>query len=180
MAASRSERRAHAVRSGHGGSAGASVTSIPLVRRVREQVGQELTARKDRASELIQGLAGTVRRVAEPLHDESLGPLGAFADEAAAQLERLAGRLRNREVSELADDLRRLARRRPGIYVAIGLAAGFAAARFLKSTGEARHHTRQGIAAERPRPGGQATAGGRGAPPSGSRGRSGPRRRHTR
>jgi hypothetical protein len=179
MAASRSERRAHAIRSDYGGSASPSETSVPLVRRVREQVGQELTARKDQASEVIQGLAGMVRRIAKPLHDESLGPLGAYADEAAARLDRLAVGLRDRDVSELTDEVRRLARQRPAIYVAIGLVAGFAAARFLKSTKETRHRARKVIAADRPRSDGT-TRGPRGARPVGSRGPSGPRRKHRR
>ena len=138
MAASRTEGRAGAAPANPGETgAGSTGTSIPLVGRVRDRVNQELNARKDRASEVIQGLAGTVRRIGEPLHDESLQMLGAYADQAATGLERLATGIRDKEVSELADDVRQLARKEPAIFVAVGFAAGFAAARFLRSTAAA-------------------------------------------
>jgi hypothetical protein len=129
-----------------------TVAWIPLVSRLRDRVSVELNARKDRASEVIQELAHTVRRTGEPFHDESLQALGTYADKAAARLDRLASDLRDRDVSELADDVRRLARQRPGIFVAAGFAAGLAAARFLRSTAtDAGHGARRSMAADRSR-----------------------------
>jgi hypothetical protein len=112
-------------------------------------MNQELNARKDRASEVIQGIAGTVRRIGEPLHEESLQAIGAYADEAADRLERLASGIRNRDIGELADDVRGMARRHPASFAAAGFAAGIVVARFLRSTA--------------PRAGGRAAAETRGA-----------------
>lgn len=107
----------------------------PLVSRVRERVSSELNARKDRASEALADLAGTVRRIGEPLHGDSpLDTLGGYADEAAAKIDRMATDLRERDLSELADDVRGLARRNPAAFAAAGFAAGLLAARFLKSS----------------------------------------------
>lgn len=158
MAASRTgSRGASAAASGSAGSP--TATSIPLVGRVRDRVGQELNARKDRASELIEDFAGTVRRVGEPLHDESLGSLGTYADQAAERLDRFAAGLRQRDVAELADEVRQFGRRHPGVFAAVGFAAGIAAARFLKSTEANRGvGSRRGLAADRT---GGGRAGGR-------------------
>ena len=134
MAVSRTEGRAASTGSGGASAESPSDTSIPLVGRVRDRLNQELNTRKDRASEVIAELAGTVRRIGEPLHDDSLQALGAYADGAAEGLERLASGIRDRDVSELADDLRGVARRRPATYAAAGFAAGFVIARFLRST----------------------------------------------
>jgi hypothetical protein len=108
--------------------------SRPLIGRVRDRVSQELNARKDRASELLTELAGSVRRVGEPEPDEAPVPLSEYAIRAADQLERFAEDLRERDVAELADEVRGLARRRPAAFAAAGFAAGLLAARFMKST----------------------------------------------
>lgn len=149
MAVSRTGSRAGAGdASASAGSPGG--TSIPLVGRVRDRLSQELNARKDRASELIESVAGTVRRVGEPLHDQSLGRLGEYTDEAASRLDRIATGLRERDVAELADDVREFGRRHPAAFAAIGFAAGMAAARFLKSTGaDGGRGSRRSVAADR-------------------------------
>jgi hypothetical protein len=134
MAVSRTEHRTSAAEAGAVPAGNQSTASLPLVGRFRDRVSQELNTRKDRASEVLDTLAGTVRRVGEPLHDESLGPLGGYADEAAERLERLATNIREHDVAELADDLRGVARQRPVAFAAVGFAAGLMAARFLKST----------------------------------------------
>lgn len=112
-----------------------SRTYLRLVDLVRERVAAELNARKDRAGRALADLAVTVRRVGEPLgEDPPLETLGGYVDQAAAGLERAARGLRERDVSELADELRRMARRRPAAFAAAGFAVGLVAARFWKSS----------------------------------------------
>lgn len=106
----------------------------PIMERVRERVTSELNVRKERASEVLEDLAGTVRHVAEPLREGPLASLAGYTDEAANRLGALAVGMRERDVSELADDVRGIARRRPAAFAAAGFAAGLLAARFLKST----------------------------------------------
>lgn len=106
----------------------------PIMDRVRERVNSELNVRKERASEVLDELAGTVRHVAEPLREGPLASLADYTDEAASRLGEMAAGMRERDVSELADDLRGIARRRPAAFAAVGFAAGLVAARFLKST----------------------------------------------
>jgi hypothetical protein len=110
----------------------------PMLGRVRERVNSELNVRKDRASHMLDDLAGAVRRMSEPLHDPSLAALGDYAEQAAERLENFASEVRERDVAELADEVRGLARQRPAVFAAATFATGLVAARFLKSTSEVR------------------------------------------
>lgn len=106
--------------------------------RVRGRVSGELNARKNRVTETIDSVAGTIREVGEPLRKLPYPALGDYAEDAAARLERVAKDLRARNVEDLAQDLGELARRRPAVFVGAGLAAGLLAGRFLKSAPRTR------------------------------------------
>ena len=110
----------------------------PIMDRVRDRVNNELNARKERASEVLEDLAGTVRHVAEPLREGALSSLAEYTDEAANRLGDIAAEMRERDLGELADDLRGVARRRPAAFAAVGFTAGLLAARFLKSSAAVR------------------------------------------
>jgi hypothetical protein len=110
----------------------------PIMDRVRDRVTTELNVRKERASEVLEDLAGTVRHVAEPLREGALASLAGYTDEAANRLGDIAAGMRERDVTELADDLRGVARRSPAAFAAVGFAAGLLAARFLKSSAAGR------------------------------------------
>lgn len=101
----------------------------------RERVTGVVNARKSRVSESLEAVAETVKRAGEPLHGEPFSKLGTYADEAATTIERVAAGLRERDLDELAEDVRGFARSRPALFVGAGLAVGLAAGRFLKSSG---------------------------------------------
>jgi hypothetical protein len=103
----------------------------------RERLAGVVNARKSRVSERLEAVAETVRRAGEPLHSEPFSKLGGYADGAARTIDRVATGLRNRDVEELADDLRGFAKSRPVAFLGAGLAAGLIAGRFLKSSGDA-------------------------------------------
>ena len=105
-----------------------------LLDMVRGRAITELNARKDGMSRTLDTVARTVRRVGEPLRDLPYEAPARYADGAASGLERFAEGLRERDVSELPDEMRALARRQPGAFVAAGFAVGVLAARFMKST----------------------------------------------
>ena len=100
-------------------------------------VGHELNrtgeAQKERGVEAIRGLARAIDSAADELQSQS--PLVARAiHEAARGVDGLSDNLSNRNVNELVDAGIRLARAQPAIFAAGSVAAGFALARFLKST----------------------------------------------
>jgi len=105
-----------------------------LLDMVRGRAINELNVRKDEVSRTLETVARTVRRAGEPLRELPYEAPARYADGAASGLERFAAGLRQRDVSELPEEVRGLARRQPTAFLAAGFAVGVFAARFLKSS----------------------------------------------
>lgn len=115
--------------------------------RVSEQVDERSTAAGDRAqqtSEAVRDMSGQLRSQGNELGARA-------ADEVATRVERLARYLRESDGDRIMGDLENFGRRQPLVVAAVGLAAGVAAARLLKASGN-----RSG---SRARPDGESTAG---------------------
>ncbi len=108
-----------------------------LLSMARGRLRSELNARKNLVSDTLTGVAESVRRVGDPLREQSASFAG-YTDKAAERLTEFATGLRDRDVAELADDVAAFARQHPGAFLAGGLAAGILAARFLKSSAPGR------------------------------------------
>jgi uncharacterized protein YozE (UPF0346 family) len=107
-----------------------------IVDKAKEQATKQLLTQKDRATDGLGSLANTIRQSAQPLRDQQHDAVAQYVDQAADQLERLSATLRERELGELVKDAERFARRQPALFVGATFAAGFIAARFLKSSAE--------------------------------------------
>jgi hypothetical protein len=107
-----------------------------LVHRLEQRVVNNLNERKGRVSQTLDSLVQTARRMSEPLQEQPYPALARAATRTVDRMERIASVVRDRDVREVPDDLRALARRSPGAYLGIGLAAGLLAGRFLRSTSE--------------------------------------------
>jgi hypothetical protein len=118
-----------------GGRADAGRRDDGLAGWLQRRVTRELSARKNRVSDRLGNVAESVRRASEPLRAEPFPALGGLAENAARRIERVADGLRERELDELAEDVRGFARHRPGAFIGAGLAAGLIAGRFLRSSG---------------------------------------------
>jgi hypothetical protein len=101
---------------------------------IRDKVSRELTSRKNRVSDRLDGVAQRVRRIGEPAPSEPLPGMAVIADDAAKRLEQVAEGLRERDLEELAEDVRGFAKSRPAVFIGAGLAAGLIAGRFLRSS----------------------------------------------
>ncbi len=104
-------------------------------------VGHELSrtgeAQKARGVEAIRGFARAIDSAAEELKPQS--PVVArTVHEAARSVEGLSDNLSNRNVSELIESATQLARSQPALFIGGSVAAGFALARFLKSSARQR------------------------------------------
>jgi hypothetical protein len=117
------------------GDRGANAPGEGLGGWLKHRVTRELDARKNRVLDRLDVVAGTVRKVGEPLRNDSFPALGSLADDAARRIEGVATGLRERDLDELADEVRGFARSRPVAFVGAGLAAGLIAGRFLRSSG---------------------------------------------
>jgi hypothetical protein len=101
------------------------------------EVGHELSrtgeAQKARGVEAIRSFARAIDSAAEELEPQSW-MIARTIHEAARSVESLSDNLSNRNVNELIESAAQLARAQPALFFGGSVAAGFALARFLKSS----------------------------------------------
>jgi hypothetical protein len=117
---------------------------------------------KQAGADRTAGIAGATRRVADDLEGTS-PEIAQHVRAAADSIEKVAASLRERSVGDLMQEASGFARRQPVAFFGAAVLAGFAVARFAKSSsggGSTRHH---GRAMQ-----GQGDAGGRGLPAAGA------------
>ena len=104
-----------------------------LVQQSREQL-------RTQASEQSQRVAGSLRELGQQLQGMAAGEApapGLVADvtnQAGSSVSRLAERLDRGGFETVVNDVKRFARRRPGVFVLGAVGAGFLAGRLLRST----------------------------------------------
>jgi hypothetical protein len=118
-------------------------TAGTMQSRMREQVDQRST----QAGEQVSSTAQAMRSTSEQLREEGKDGPARAAERAADQAERLGGYLRESDADRILGDVEDFGRRQPLAVAAIGVAAGFAASRFLKASSSSRYRGRQGSAA---------------------------------
>jgi hypothetical protein len=110
-----------------------------------EDVGHELgktgEAQKARGVDAIRSFARAIDSAAAELEGQS-PTVAHTVHEAARRVDGLSDNLSNRNVNELIDSAAQLARTQPALFIGGSVAAGFALARFLKSS--ARHRPSAG------------------------------------
>jgi hypothetical protein len=106
--------------------------------RVRQRINTQVDAQKDRAVDGLMSVAEAVRRMGEPLQGQPYEPAVRYVEGAADRVEQAAQYLREHDVDELVDDLRKVARRQPAVFVGVGFLAGAICGRFLKSSNRER------------------------------------------
>lgn len=104
--------------------------------RLKDQaLGQARTAAEDgkaRAADTIHDVAGNLRQAAGSLsQNQTIAPVGKYANQAADALENFAGTLRNKDVDQLVTEVSGYVRRNPAIAIGIAVAAGFALTQLL-------------------------------------------------
>jgi ElaB/YqjD/DUF883 family membrane-anchored ribosome-binding protein len=104
---------------------------------------EQLDTRSTDAGDQFGSLAAALRRAASELESDGKGTPAGVARQAAGQVERLGGYLREGNADAFLNDLERFARRRPWAAGGIGAVVGLAASRFLKaSSGRRYSHAR--------------------------------------
>ncbi len=109
--------------------------------RLAQDVGHELNktgeAQKARGAEAIRRFARAIDNAASELQNQSPA-VARSVHEAARQVDGLSDNLSNKNVSELVNSATQLARAQPALFIGGSVAAGFALARFLKSSSRQR------------------------------------------
>jgi len=86
----------------------------------------------------LSGVAGAVHAAADQLGEQLPGAAGYIHD-AAERIDHVASELRNRNLSDLADGVRRMAKNQPLAMFGGALLAGFVLSRFLLSARDSRN-----------------------------------------
>jgi hypothetical protein len=102
---------------------------------------------KATAAESLGTVAEALREAAHKFQDGEAGSLGTYAESAAAQVDKVARYIRERDFQGLTRDAETFARRHPEVFLGGAFLAGIFAARFLKSSGQ-RSTSGDGGAAE--------------------------------
>lgn len=126
------------------GASGADVAqkAQSLVDTVKQQASSQINAQKQRATEGLGSVVSAVRQTSERLRENRQPGVAQYVERAADQIERFSAHLRDRDIDELMNEARELARRQPALFVGTSFAAGLVAARFFKASSPARHAER--------------------------------------
>lgn len=114
-------------------------------RRVRDGADAAAGEMANRAGERVENAADAARAAGDEFDAGSLQ--ARAADELAAQLQSVAGVLRETDLSQAAGQVSRFARENPALFLGGAALLGFAAARFLKSSAP-EHRSRATVAQE--------------------------------
>lgn len=104
-----------------------------VLNSVKSTATSQLKAQKARATDQLDRIAENVRQSTRRLRDEQHGAVAAVLDRGADELERLTAAIRDRDIDQVVQDLERLARRQPALFLGSSLAAGLLLARFAKA-----------------------------------------------
>jgi hypothetical protein len=109
-------------------------------RRLLSESSSELRQQADsqtvRVAEGLRQISGQLQQMAGAVEDTD-SPVVSLVGHAADMTDRLAGRLEHGGIDSVVDDTRRLARNRPGMFLAGALGAGFLVGRMLKGASSA-------------------------------------------
>lgn len=104
-----------------------------FAQRLKEDGRQTIEQRKRSAAQRVDEIAQAIGRSGEQF-GETEPSLADMANRLADTVGNFATRLREGSIEDLIDDTRTFARRNPGLFIASGVLAGFALARFAKAS----------------------------------------------
>jgi hypothetical protein len=102
--------------------------------QVSGQVSEQATVQRDKLSQTLRTLGDDLARMAS--QDQASGLAADLAREAASRAHAFGSHLEGREPAQLLDDVRELARRRPGTFLLGALAAGVVAGRLFRASAD--------------------------------------------
>lgn len=102
--------------------------------RARAKIQTIISERKNRTAERIGAVSDALRTASQRLRDQNQEAVAGYTDRAAARVDRFTGYLKSREAEQMINDAEDYIRSRPVLVIGGAFAAGFLAARFLKSS----------------------------------------------
>jgi hypothetical protein len=114
----------------------ASRPTDSFAQRLKEDGRRTLEQRKQSAADRVDGIAQALERTGAQFTQNDEPTLAELVTRLSGTVGNLATRLREGSVDDLVGDARAFARRNPGVFIAAGLLAGFAVARFVKASAQ--------------------------------------------
>lgn len=105
------------------------------VQAARDSARSSIDAGKHEVAQQVGHIARALRDTSETLRSDEFTTLADQGDLLAQRIEDAEHYLEERSLSELLEDVRAFARRRPAVFVGGMFALGLAAARFLQTSG---------------------------------------------
>src|SRR5918993_5878876 len=107
--------------------------------QARGRISDQVDQRSTQAGDQVHSTAQDVRNVAEQLRNQGKDTPARVAEQVADRAESFGTYLRYADGERLLRDVEDVARRRPWLVAAGGVALGFAASRFLKASSRRRY-----------------------------------------
>lgn len=118
-----------------------SEEAVASVHDLKDSAAHLAEQQKKAGARQLSGIAGAVHAAADQLEEQLPGAAGYIHD-AAERIDHAASDLKNRNLSDLADSVRRLAQDRPLALFGGAVLAGFVLTRFLRSGQDSGANTR--------------------------------------
>jgi hypothetical protein len=112
-----------------------------LLDQGRTQVKEQVVTQQQKAGQGLSSLAQELRALADGTSQGAPGPARDLLQQASSSVENFAAMLQNREPAELLDEVRRFARRKPGLFLLGAAAAGVLAGRLTSGVKAAHSET---------------------------------------
>jgi gas vesicle protein len=109
-------------------------------RQLRDEAKGEIQRftdqRKEEAASLLKDVSSALRELTSKLDEQGHGRIARYAGVAADKLSEVGDDLPTHDVGELLQQIERVARERPAVFIGTLFTIGFGAARFLRASGE--------------------------------------------
>jgi hypothetical protein len=117
-----------------------------LKQTVTDRARQEAESRKGEVVQVAGSASAALQSAADDLQNNPDAPdwMATALQQAARQIDRLAGQVEGRSVSDLGGEVAQFARSNPVTFLAASAAAGFAAARVLRAGVDRQSHDEAG------------------------------------
>jgi hypothetical protein len=112
-----------------------------LLDQGRSQIKGQAMSQQQKAAQGLTSLAQEMRGLADGSSQGAPGPARDLLQQASSSVENFASMLQNREPAELLDEVRRFARRKPGLFLFGAAAAGVLAGRLTSGVKAAHSDT---------------------------------------
>ena len=127
---------------------------------MRDRARSLADQQKQAAVGRVEGIAHALRTASDELRDQGQPMVAEYSRYAAEGLESMARSLDRREVGDFVDGIEQFARERPVAFLGGAMVAGFALARFMKSSSARRDQRADRSYEPRPPPTARASPAG--------------------